>query len=207
MGDADAVAHASGALAESYEEGGELSRADEALLRALAHETQPDLIAALLVQRISVLTKMRRWKLASEVLSEALALCRKHEVYDSLVDAHLVAGDANWYEGRSQLDAMRYYVAALAASLDCEPEMAGEVATHILHCLQSISVDKRQKRIRQLRAQLAKWIKVSFPVRPDTDFTTFLLQPFQLAERLNERADDWSTVPSEDWDAIIDSLE
>jgi len=202
-GDVDAVAHTSGALAEIYEGEGQLDRADEALQRAIMHEAQPDLRATLLVQRVSVLTKVRKWKAANEVFATAVDLCLKHELYDSFVDAHLMAGDANWNEGRSQLGAMKFYVAALAMSGDCEPGATREVIMHVLHCLHSIPSGKRQRRIRKLQGQLVTWISRDFLPRAKASVAAFLLLPFRVAERLDRKAPDWADVPAKEWDAII----
>ena len=179
----DAIATASGALAEASEISGNLAKADVHYQNALANESVPELRAALLVQWLGVLLQLKNETAATKAFNELTSISENCNCRDEYVDALVMFGHYYWTDGNSPEKAVQCQVAAMGACEKKDLSQYMEICTMVVWGFWSCRSQLTSRKIMNMRRRTLDWIKKQGKFL-STRNELIMMWPFDAAARV-----------------------
>jgi tetratricopeptide (TPR) repeat protein len=182
------AAAASIALSDLFVQEEDYARADEVLKDALTGEPPPEQQAALLTRRLGVLLKSGKAQQAGKVFARLQSLTKQAGLHEEAVDVHMLLGDHEWDRGKSHIEALKAYTAALMPAAELGVDVMVRTGMHTIQRLLSIDSEQRLGEIDRIERALVAWLKQEVGAKRLADAVTVALWPLRVARRVTPSA-------------------
>jgi tetratricopeptide (TPR) repeat protein len=186
-GDSYGWAETSYHLGELYAEQGRFTKAERLLREVERAEERPEAKNAVMLDRLELLWRSRRYRAAEALFAKLQALAERTDDDALYIEAHMRFADSLWRGGRdAQLQALQAYLVALGRDMTASEEMGGRVGMHIFRQLYQLPVRGRAGKIQMLHEETEAWMMSQAELRDHADFRYFLLWPLRLAREIDK---------------------
>jgi tetratricopeptide (TPR) repeat protein len=184
------------ALAECLAEAGQFARAGDVIATTLSSETAGRRKVPLLTARLKLLLRTGKRPQAGRVFTQATRLAEAEGMKEELVDLHMVLGDHDWQGGKSKLEALKAYTAALPPACNISFEVMIQTGAHVVRQLLNLPEGERASRIEGFLAKLKSWLAGQVPKKQYADAERAILWPVRVALRVVQTGQDLSAIPA-----------
>lgn len=184
--DWESAASASAGLADLLDAEGDRDGADALLKAALSGDISNGQKASLLTQRLGLLLRAGQTRKASAVFRQIEELVGAAGLHEEAVNAHMLLGDHEWEHGKSRLEAMKAYIAAIVPASSISIEVMIQTGSHAIKRLLSLDPPDRSKQIERIQVGLQGWLSKEVGPTKIADAERIMLWPLRIALHISQ---------------------
>ncbi len=203
-GDIEDVIEVSAILAYQYEEKGKFVLAEETIEDAIRLEKDPEKKTSLLLHQLGILLQANEKNKAEKCFGEICEMAGQHGLFDVLIDAHAWLGDYYWEQGLFKKEAVKAYLVAELYAITTNIDRLEEQKRALLLQLANLNPKTRIRELNRLEKLSRHWLENDCGTDLDQFVVESLLMPFRVGVQYSRVDEDWSKIPDEVVDEIID---